>query len=381
MVIFFSCLFNFFLTTGIDRDVEVFVRSCTECQFVVKISKPLPIQTNELPNNAWEFIAMDFSSPSETQKWKALVFTDYYSRFLVAVPMDKTDTEATKRVLKRTFRTYGIPAKIKLDNGPPFNSEELKDWLWKQWGVELTHTTPLNPTENGLVERNMQGINKVASITKLSRSNFQEALADYVACYNAWPHSVTKIPPAELMFGRPVRTLLPNPKLSRPVNHDGELRDRDLLAKFTRNTAEDKRRHAGPNDIKVGDVVLVMQQKHDKADSIYKKSLHKVLEYEGAGRITVEDQETGRVYQRNVKHLKKFFERKEDENDSSKNSMAAEEEVPKPKEVQESNDQNEADVMVKLPSPPVADEQEPVAFRRSGRRAEPPKRFEDFQRL
>lgn len=234
----------------------------------MKASRPLPITTNVLPNNARKFIAIDFSSPSEIQKWKALVLTDYYSRFLVAVPMEKTDTDAAKRVLKRVFRTYGIPAKIKLDNGPPFNSDELKQWLLRQWGVTLTHTTPLNPTENGLVERCMQGINKIASISKLNKNSFQEALAEYVACYNTWPHSVTKIPPAELMFGRPVRTLLPNPKLNYPVGPDEELRDRDLLAKFSRNVAEDKRRNAGPTDIKVGDMVFVMQVKRDKAAAV-----------------------------------------------------------------------------------------------------------------
>lgn len=233
-----------------DRDVEQFTRSCQECQLVVKLSKPLPITLNSLPNNPWEFIAADFSSPSDTQKWKAIVLTDYYSRFLVASPMEKTDTEAVKKVLKRVFRTYGIPNKIKLDNGPPFNSEELKDWLLKEWGVKITHTTPLNPTENGLVERCMQGINKIASITKLNKGSFQESLAEYVFSYNSWPHSVTKIPPAELMFGRPVRTFLPTQKLSYPVNDDEELRDLDTLAKFSRNRSEDMRRKAGKQILK-----------------------------------------------------------------------------------------------------------------------------------
>ena len=55
--------------------------------------------------------------------------------------MDKTDTGATKKVLKRVFSTYGIPSKIKLDNGPPFNSEDLKNWLLNHWSITLMHTT------------------------------------------------------------------------------------------------------------------------------------------------------------------------------------------------------------------------------------------------
>lgn len=149
------------------------------CYVVTKSSKPLQITTNGLFNNAWEFVAMDFSSPSESQKWKALVLTDYYSRFLVAVPMEKTDTDATKKVLKRVFRMYGIPSKMKADNGPPFNSVKLEKWLLEQWGIVLVHKTPLNPTENGLVERSMQGINKIAAIAKLNKKSFQESLAEY----------------------------------------------------------------------------------------------------------------------------------------------------------------------------------------------------------
>lgn len=187
---------------SMDREVEKYVRSCPECQLVTMSSTPLPITTTDLPCNPWDYVSMDFSSSSEVHNWKALVLIDNYSRFLVAVPMEKTDCEAVKKVLKRIFNTYYIPKTLKADNGPPFNSVDLKTWLNDTWGVKLIHSTPLNPTENGLVERNMQGINKITAIAKLSRLNWRDALADYVTAYNSWPHHVTKIPPAELMFGK-----------------------------------------------------------------------------------------------------------------------------------------------------------------------------------
>lgn len=243
----------------------------------------------------------------------------------------------------------------------------------KSMGCSTNSSTPLNPTENGLVERSMQGINKIASITKLNKSSFQEALADYVACYNSWPHSVTKVPPAELMFGRPVRTLFPNPKLNQPVGPDEELRDRDLLAKFTRNKAEDKRRNAGPTDIRIGDLVLVIQQKHDKADSIYKKVLHRVMKIEGLGRVTLMDQDTGRIYDRNVKQLKKYVDRKED---STPQTKVVAEEV----EASALTDDGEEPIKVNVPTPTIVDEGEPLPKRRSARNIGPPKRLDDFQR-
>lgn len=291
---------------NMDREVEEFVKSCPECQLVMANSKPLPITLTELPNNPWEYVSMDFASCSDTMNWKALVLTDNYSRFLVALPMEKTDTEAVKRILRRIFNTYHAPKTLKADNGPPFNSLDLQTWLRDVWGIKLIRTTPLNPTENGLVERSMQGINKVATIARLKKQNWKDSLADYVAAYNSWPHNVTKVPPAELMFGRAVRSLLPNVKVDAVQSLDGELRDRDRVAKFDRNAREDKKRGAHLNEIQVGDMVLVMQQKKDKADTIYKNVIHKVIKISGAGRATVKDMTTDKEYDRNIKMLKKF---------------------------------------------------------------------------
>lgn len=274
--------------------------------------------------------------------------------------MEKTDTDAVKRVLKRLFRTYGLPSKIKRDNGPPFNSTELEDWLITKWGVKLTHITPLNPTENGQVERCMQGINKIASIAKLTRSNFNEALSEYVASYNSWPHSVTKIPPAELMFGRPVRTLLPNLKLDAPCNNDEELRDRDVVAKFTRNTREDVRRKAGDTDIGVGDLVLMMQVKKDKADTTYKNALHRVINIEGNGRVSLMDMATNRMFERNIKHLKKYIERSGEQEGVANDA----DDLPLNERVDEGSNTNKED------------DEEPIRKKRAVRI---PERFRDFE--
>lgn len=292
---------------GIDADIEQFVKSCPHCQLITDTSRPLPIALTELPNNPWEFIAMDFSTASDKEGWKALVLTDCYSRFLVAVPMEKTDAVAVKRELEKVFRTYYLPKTIKADNGPPFNSEALRSWLEAELGIKLVHSTPLNPTENGLVERQMQGINKVAAIARLEKRGWKEVLAEYVTAYNSWPHSITRIPPAELMFGRAIRGALPDPRLDKKQNVDDELRERDHEAKSRRNVAEDQKRGAVVKTvIEKGDRVLMKQQKADKVDTIYKNAFFEVQGVDGNGRVELKELTTGRTFWRNVKHLKKF---------------------------------------------------------------------------
>lgn len=292
-----------------DRDVEEYVKSCPECQLVTVSSHPTPITMTDLPRNAWDYVSMDFASASDVQNWKALVLTDNYSRFLVALPMDRTDAEAVKKALRRIFNTYYIPKTLKADNGPPFNSAELTSWLRNVWGVKLIHSTPLNPTENGLVERSMQGINKISAIAKLGKLNWKECLSDYIAAYNSWPHHVTKVPPAELMFGRTVRSVLPNRRTDQIQQMDDELRDRDHSAKFFRNAREDTARKARDTEIAVGDTVLVAQTKRDKADTAYKNAFHEVIAMKGAGRATIRDKTNDKTYDRNVKCLKKFVNR------------------------------------------------------------------------
>lgn len=134
-----------------------------------------------LPDNVWDRIS---------KNWKALVVIDQYSRYTIAVSMKKTDTEAVKKVLKRIFQTYNIPKEVLLDNGPPFNSKELKIWV-ESYGIKYNNSTPLNPTENGLVERKMAGINKVAAIARLEKRSFDDMLSEYISAYNTWPHHST----------------------------------------------------------------------------------------------------------------------------------------------------------------------------------------------
>lgn len=294
---------------GMDREIEDYVKKCPECQLIIKSSIPMPIVLTKLPENVWDYVSMDFSTASDKEKWKALVLTDHYSRFLIAIPMSKTDTEAVKQALVKVFQTYYVPRILKADNGPPFNSTELENWLKTEWGVKLEHSTALNPTENGLVERSMQGINKISAVARLNKRNWKEALEEYVSAYNSWPHSVTKIPPAELMFGRSIRSLLPNSKLLELKDLDGELRDRDQEAKFKRNKREDEKRGARVTELQVGDTVLLAQQKKDKADTPYKNSLHKIVQMEGAGRAFCEEVDSGKTFVRNVKHMKKYHER------------------------------------------------------------------------
>ena len=42
--------------------------------------------------------------------------------------VSSTGFKQTKEKLKKTFAYFGIPRRVTSDNGPPFNSEQFKDF-------------------------------------------------------------------------------------------------------------------------------------------------------------------------------------------------------------------------------------------------------------
>lgn len=351
-----------------DTEIENYVRTCHECQLLTASNKPLKIAQTKLPNKPWDLVSMDFSTASAKEGWKALVIVDHYSRFLVARQMHKTDAEAVIKALKEVFRTYYLPKSIQADNGPPFQSGPVHDWLRKK-GIVMRHTTELNPTENGMVERKMQGINKISAIARLEKKSWSQALEDYVSDYNSWPHAATGIAPADLMFGRPVRHRLPNIALEQPEEDDEGMRDTDQETKSRRNDLENKKRKAVDiAEFKVGDFVMIRQEKKDKCDVIYKDSKYEIIEIKQCGETRLQELSTGKIFRRNVKQLKLWKERETE-----------------PQMVQQKPDQpNDSDNISqqqKAESAPAQHDDSEDPLRRSTRQKKPNAKYENVIQL
>lgn len=266
---------------------------------------------------------MDFSTPSIKEGWKALVIVDHYSRFLVAKQMHKTDAEAVIKVLKGVFQTYYLPKTIQCDNGPPFQSGPLHGWL-KDQGITVRNTTELNPTENGMVERKMQGINKISAIARLKKKSWSQALEEYVTDYNSWPHAATGIAPADLMFGRPIRHKLPNFATEEPDEGDEEMRDKDQEIKSRRNDIENRKRRAVDiTEFKIGDCVRIQQEKRDKCDINYKGAKFEIIELKECGEAKLKSLESEQEFRRNVKHLKLWKDREPEDSQAEKDELKA----------------------------------------------------------
>ena len=97
----------------------------------------------------------------------------------------------------------------------------------------------------------------------------------YLATYRTTPNSVTGVCPAESLFGRRIRTKLPE-LCERAVN-DKELRDRDWEKKSEEKIYADTRRGAQPCDLQVGDHVLLKQKKSNKLSTNFQPELYEIV--------------------------------------------------------------------------------------------------------
>ena len=103
------------------------------------------------PNQVW---AYDFvhDTCANGQKLKMLTVVDEWTRECLAIEVAPSmGAAAVISVLERAFKTYGIPAALRSDNGPEFIARALKIWALLNHS-ETSTIDPGKPWQNGSVE-------------------------------------------------------------------------------------------------------------------------------------------------------------------------------------------------------------------------------------
>ena len=110
------------------------------------------------PNDLWQ---MDFKGHFATGAGRChpLTVLDDHSRFALGLRACANErTETVQECLTAIFRTYGLPVRMLMDNGPPWgnNSEHprtpLTVWLMRL-GIVVSHGRPYHPQTQGKDER------------------------------------------------------------------------------------------------------------------------------------------------------------------------------------------------------------------------------------
>jgi putative transposase len=115
-----------------------------------------------------------------------LTVTDFATRYLLTCEaLATTQEQFAFTVFERTFKEFGLPLKIRTDNGVPFASahalyglSKLAVW-WLRLGIEIERTQPGHPEQNGRHERMHLTLKKEA--TKPAAANVLQQQARFDA--------------------------------------------------------------------------------------------------------------------------------------------------------------------------------------------------------
>ena len=104
---------------------------------------------SKVPEEPWKDLSADFYGPLRCGKY-LLVVVDDGSHFPVCRVLSSTAANKVIPVLNNIFSEFGVPANLKTDNGPPFNSSAFADYATQQ-GFRHQKVTPKWAQANGHV--------------------------------------------------------------------------------------------------------------------------------------------------------------------------------------------------------------------------------------
>lgn len=120
--------------------------------------RPMQRFERETPNELWQ---MDFKGHFKLEQGRChpLTILDDHSRFLLGLYACPNELWQTVQLqLTQTFRTYGLPDCILVDNGSPWGDDRYSPYtIFTAWlmrlDVAVTHGRPYHPQTQGKVER------------------------------------------------------------------------------------------------------------------------------------------------------------------------------------------------------------------------------------
>ena len=184
---------------GVSREIETFVKSCPSCQKTTTPPRE-PLLQSTLPDHPWERIASDLFQLNGANY---LLVVDYYSRYVEVQKLHSTSSASVITALKALFSCHGIPSTLVSDNGPQYDSHEMKQFAESYGFCHLT-SSPHYPQANGQAER---AVRTVKGLLEHSPDPYMALLS-----YRATPMPWCGLSPSELLMGRRIRTDVPQLK-------------------------------------------------------------------------------------------------------------------------------------------------------------------------
>jgi transposase InsO family protein len=151
-----------------------------------------PHEAIDGPNQTW---CADFKGEYKLRNGRycyPLTITDGFSRYLLGCQaLASVETTGALSVFENVFREYGLPQRIRTDNGAPFAStgiaqlSRLSVW-WLKLGIAIERIVPGHPEQNGRHERMHRSLKwDLANDPAYDWSREQRRLDHFQTTYNS----------------------------------------------------------------------------------------------------------------------------------------------------------------------------------------------------
>lgn len=121
--------------------------------------------------------------------------------------MKSTTAKEVLKILRDVLARFGLPREIVSDNGPPFTSAELDNFM-RLNGIKHIFTPIYHPASNGAAENAVKLCKKALKKALRDKIDIDTALKSYLFMYRNTVHNTTGESPARLLQHRTLRSRL-----------------------------------------------------------------------------------------------------------------------------------------------------------------------------
>ncbi|KAJ0171393.1 hypothetical protein K1T71_012943 [Dendrolimus kikuchii] len=233
----------------VDMALERLTAECGVCAQLRPLPRQAPLAPWPLPPYPFYRIHVDFLGPFHNYMF--LIIVDAHSKWIECY--DMTSTYSSKAVIGKLYdymSRVGVPHTLVSDNGTSFTSQEFKMFCLNN-GIQHILSPVYNPASNGQAESIVKIIKKGLKCIIMEGCNktiIRHKIAKFLFDYRNSRHSTTEKSPAELVYGRPLRSRLDllNPVAPSPLSTELTRtveRNQSLQAKYFKGVSRSDFKH------------------------------------------------------------------------------------------------------------------------------------------
>jgi hypothetical protein len=183
------------ITRGVKivRSLEIFRVPASALNLIIK---PWPFR-------GWGIDLIGQINPPSSKGHKfVLLATDYFTKWVKAIPLKKVTSENMVEFVKEhIIYRFGIPQTITTDQGTQFTSSEFRDFA-ESTGIKLLNSSPYYAQANGQAEASNKIMIKII-LKKIDQKpkRWHSVLNEALWAYRMAPHGATQTSPYELVYG------------------------------------------------------------------------------------------------------------------------------------------------------------------------------------